>query len=355
MHTILAINTGSTSTKIGVYHSEREVFVSNISHSCSALAAYATIMDQEDFRYREIALALSNNNIDLSSLDAVVGRGGLLRPMESGTYTVNDAMLQDLRSCRYGAHASNLGAILALRIAARCGDIPAYIVDPVVVDELMDIARIGGRADLPRTSIFHALNQKAVAKRFAHNHGKNYNDLALVVAHLGGGISVGCHINGRVVDVHNALDGEGPFSPERAGTIQAGAFARQIVDESLGKPQVASMLAGHGGLVDHLGTNNAREIEARIAKGDTHAQLVYDAMIYNIAKNIAAMSVAARGKLDCILVTGGIAYSKYLIPRLLEYINFLAPIVVIPGENEIAALSEGALRVLRGEEIARVY
>ena len=355
MFKILTINPGSTSTKIGVFKEEKELFVVNISHSSESLAKFPSIIDQEQFRYEEITQTLLTNGIDIQVLSAVVGRGGLLHPMESGTYAVNAKMLADLCSCSYGAHASNLGAILAVRFAKAAGDIPAFIVDPVVVDELMDIARIGGRADNPRRCIFHALNQKAVAKRFALSHNKNYADLNLVIAHLGGGISVGCHIKGRIVDVNNALDGEGPFSPERAGTMQAGLFARTVIDNHLDKATVARMLAGQGGLVSHLGVNDARDVEKMIKSGDEHARLVYDAMIYNIAKNIGAYSVAAKGEIDYILLTGGMAYSKYLTEKLKEYVEFLAPVVIIPGENELQALCEGALRVLRGEEQARVY
>ncbi|MFA6075497.1 MAG: butyrate kinase [Negativicutes bacterium] len=355
MYKILTINPGSTSTKIAVFKEEKELFVVNISHSSEALAKYPSIIDQEQFRFDEISNTLISNGIDIQSLSAVVGRGGLLHPLESGTYAVSASMLTDLRNCNYGAHASNLGAILAVRFAKTAGNIPAFIVDPVVVDELMDIARIGGRADNPRRCIFHALNQKAVAKRFAINHNKNYNDLNLVVAHLGGGISVACHLKGRIVDVNNALDGDGPFSPERAGTMQAGAFAKNIIENQLDIPTVAKMLAGKGGLVSHLGVNDAREVEKMIREGDEHARLVYDAMIYNIAKNIGAYSIAAKGEIDYVLLTGGIAYSKYLTEKLKEYVEFLAPVVIIPGENELQALCEGALRVLRGEEQARVY
>lgn len=354
MFKILTINPGSTSTKIGLFKEEKELFVVNISHSAEAIAKYPSIIEQEQFRFEEINRTLIANGVNIQDLAAVVGRGGLLRPMESGTYAVNDAMLANLRSCEYGAHASNLGAILATRFA-KAANIPAFIVDPVVVDELMDIARIGGRADNPRRTIFHALNQKAVAKRFAASRNKNYNDLNLVVAHLGGGISVACHLKGRIVDVNNALDGEGPFSPERAGTMQAGLFAKTIIDNHLDKATVAKMLAGNGGLVSHLGVNDAREVEKRIKEGDEQAKLVYDAMIYNIAKNIGAYSIATKGEIDYIIFTGGIAYSKYLTEKLQEYVEFLAPVVIVPGENELQALCEGALRVLRGEERARIY
>ncbi|MDF2570441.1 MAG: buk2 4, partial [Sporomusa sp.] len=285
---------------------------------------------------------------------AVVGRGGLLKPMLSGTYQINDYMLDDLRHNRYGSHACNLGAILADLIANQ-SNCPGYIVDPVVVDELAPVARITGRPETPRKSIFHALNQKAAAKRFAKSIDRPYDSLNLIVAHLGGGISIGCHTFGEVVDVNNALDGEGPFSPERAGTLPAGQFAEKILTENLDYITVTKLLAGKGGLAAHLGTNDVREVERRIAAGDTQAELVFQAMIYTIAKSIAAAAVPVCGKVDHIILTGGIAYSEQLTAKIKEYISFIAPVTVLPGENELQALAEGAYRVLTGEETAREY
>lgn len=351
---ILAINPGSTSTKLAVFSDTQAVLTQNLSHGANELAGFAGIIDQFEFRRAKITEFLAAEKRDIRDFDAVVGRGGLLKPMASGTYRVNDAILDDLRQCRHGVHASNLGALLADRLAGEAG-CPAFIVDPVVVDELDPVARITGLPAIEKISIFHALNQKAVAKRYAKSVGRPYEALNLIVAHLGGGISVGCHRQGRIVEVNNALDGNGPFSPERAGTLPAGQFAKLILKEGLGQDAIAKMLAGRGGLVAHLGTNDAREVEKRIAAGDERAKLVYDAMIYQIASSIGAAAIPARGRIDAILLTGGIAYSEYLTSRVADYVRFIAPVTVLPGEDEMLALAEGAVRVLSGEEEAREY
>lgn len=350
----LAINPGSTSTKIAVYEDLTEVRTQNLSHSTAELEQFSSVIDQLEYRLGKILEFLTAQNVRPEDFAAVVGRGGPLKPMPSGTYLINDAMLDDLKHMRYGAHASALGAILANRIARLAG-CPAFIVDPIVVDELDPVARLTGLPEITKKSIFHALNQKAVAKRFAKSINRRYETLNLIVTHLGGGISVGCHKQGRVVEVNNALDGEGPFSPERAGTVQAGQFAEQITTNSLNPETISKMLAGRGGLVAHLGTNDAREVEKRIVSGDKDAALVYEAMIYNVARYIAAAAVPVCGKVDYILLTGGIAYSKLLTEKLQELISFLAPVVVIPGENELQALVEGAYRVLTNEETAKTY
>lgn len=351
---ILAINPGSTSTKLGVFSGGREVLTENLSHSAAELAGFAAVADQLPYRLAKIREFLKHNGLSLRDFAAVVGRGGLLKPLLSGTYTVNAAMLDDLRNGRYGAHASNLGAILADSLAAEVS-IPAYIVDPVVVDELDELARITGRPEITRKSIFHALNQKAIAKRFARSTNRKYEDLNLIVAHLGGGISVGCHRRGRVVDVNNAFDGEGPFSPERSGTVQAAQFCDYVLEQKLSKSQVAKLLAGNAGLVALLGTNDAREVEKRITAGDKTAETVYQAMIYQIARYIAAAAVPVCGKVDHIIFTGGIAYSDYLTARLKDYVAFIAPVTIMPGENELQALADGAYRVLAGEEKPQEY
>lgn len=351
---ILTINPGSTSTKIGVYKDTQEQFSQNLSHSAAEIAQFSSIADQFSYRLEKITEFLSEKGLSIKDFSAVVGRGGLMKPLTSGTYLVNSTMLADLQSAEYGSHASNLGAILAEHLAkeASC---PAFIVDPVVVDELDPIARISGRPEFPRRSLFHALNQKAVAKRYAKTIQRPYEELNLIVAHLGGGISVGCHKQGRVVEVNNALDGTGPFSPERAGTISAGSLAAYILDNRPEQPALAKMLAGTGGLVAHLGTNDAREVVARIEAGDEKAKLVFDAMIYSVSRYIAAAAIPVCGKVDQILVTGGIAYSKYVTEKIKDYVGFLAPITVMPGEDELQALAEGAYRVLTGEETAKEY
>lgn len=353
-YNILAINPGSTSTKVAVYRDTAEQFTQSLSHSAEELAGFETIIDQLDYRLSKINDFLAARGLSPKDFAAVVGRGGLLKPMISGTYEVSEVMIDDIRHSRYGAHASNLGAILADMIAKEAG-CPAFIVDPVVVDELDDIARISGLPEIPRRSIFHALNQKAVGKRFAKGQNRSYEELNLIIAHLGGGISVGCHKQGRVVEVNNALDGEGPFSPERAGTMQAGQLVNFIIENRLTKADIAKRLAGKGGLVAHLNTNDAREVEKMIMNGDKQAEKVYQAMIYQIARYIAAAAVPVYGRVDYIILTGGIAYSKYLTTKLSEYVSFIAPVIVMPGENELQALAEGAYRVLSGEEQAKKY
>lgn len=351
---VLAINPGSTSTKIGVYENERLLFEQVDRYTSEALAAFKGVIDQYDFRKQGILALLEKQGMALDSLDAVVGRGGLLKPLPSGTFGVNELMLADLRSEARGSHASNLGALLAGELAQRAG-IPAFIVDPVVVDELAPVARLTGRPEIERRCVFHALNHKAAAKRLAKEKQCAYETVNLVVAHLGGGISVGCHKQGRIVEVNNCLDGEGPFAPERAGTVQAKQFVELVVRKGWDLEQVSAALAGHGGLVAHLGTNDARTVETMIAAGDEKARLVYDAMIYQVSRCIAAAAVAVQGRVDYVLLTGGIAYSKYLTDKITADVQFIAPVVVMPGEDELRALAEGAIRVLSGQEAARVY
>jgi len=351
---ILVINPGSTSTKLGIYDGCQEIARENITHSSQELAAFSSVIKQYEFRLGKIKEFLLAQNYKLHDFAAIVGRGGFLKPIPSGTYLVNEAMLLDLKTYRYGAHASNLGAMLADTLAKESG-CSAFIVDPVVVDELDPLARVTGRPELKRRSVFHALNQKAVAKRFAQSINKAYDELNLIVCHMGGGISIGCHRQGRVVEVNNALDGAGPFSPERSGTMPAGQFADVIAEQRLDSDGVARILAGQGGLVAHLGTNDAREVERRIEDGDEKARLIYDAMIYNIARYIAAAAVPVKGNVDYILLTGGIANSKYLTNKMMEYVHFIAPVHVLPGEDELQALAEGAYRVLQGDEVAKTY
>lgn len=353
-YNILSINPGSTSTKIGIFANDEEVLAENISHSRAELAVFGNILEQLSYRLQKIRDFLAAQGRSVQEFHAIVGRGGFLRPIAGGVYRINEAMLADLRTARYGAHASNLGAILACELAAGA-PIPCFIVDPVTVDELDPVARITGRPEISRRSVFHALNQKATAKRFAASLGRKYEDLRLIVAHLGGGISVGCHRQGRVVEVNNALDGEGPFSPERAGSLPAGQFAELISGEAAYRPSIARMLAGQGGLVAHAGTNDLREVEGLIAAGDKKATNIYEAMIYQIARSIAAAAIPVCGKVDFILLTGGIAHSRQLTDKVKAYVEFIAPVVVLPGENELKALAEGAFRVLSATERYRTY
>jgi len=284
-----------------------------------------------------------------------VGRGGLLRPIPGGTYEVGDGMLEDLRSCRYGSHASNLGGPLAKRIADEAGGRPAFIVDPVVVDELIEEARLSGIPEIQRRSVFHALNQKAVARRASCELGKPYDEVNLIVAHMGGGISVGAHRGGRVIDVNNALDGEGPFAPERAGSLPAGELVRYVFSTGIKLEDLVKKMVGGGGLVAHLGTNDLREVEKRKAAGDEKAQLVFEAMAYQVAREICCRAAVLSGEVDAVVLTGGLAFSEAFVKAVSGRVSFIAPILLFPGEDEMRALAEGALRVMGGQEEARVY
>ncbi len=355
---MLIINPGSTSTKIGIYEDENEISSQTLRHSVEELKPYLNIIDQIDFRKKIIEEYLKSQNIPLNSFSAIVGRGGLLKPIESGTYLINEAMLEDLKSCKYGAHASNLGALIAYKIAKQA-NCPSFIVDPVVVDELCDEARICGHPLFKRVSIFHALNQKAVARTAAKSLGKKYEEVNLVVAHLGGGISIGSHRRGKVVDVNNALDGEGPFSPERAGTIPAGQLLSYAFSGKYSLNDMKNMLTGQGGLTAHLGTNDVREVIKRIENNDKEAELILKAMCFTIAKYIFAGFASLYGEIDAIVITGGIAYNhEHIVEPIKNYLGKIVgnvPILVFPGEEELPALAKGALRVLTGEEKAKEY
>lgn len=351
---ILAINPGSTSTKIAVYEDEKEIFEKTLRHSNEEIEKYETISAQMDFRREVIEQALVEANIKLEDLSAIVGRGGLLKPMAGGTYKVNEPMLKDLEVGVLGEHASNLGGRIAHEMAQKVS-IESFIVDPVVVDELTDVARVSGNSNLERKSIFHALNQKATARRAAKELNKKYEETNIIVAHMGGGVSVGAHQNGIVVDVNNALDGCGPFSPERSGGIPAGDLVKMCFSGEHTLDQIKKMLKGNGGIVSYLNTNDAREVEAMIEKGDKKAQLVYKAMAYQIGKEIGACAAVLKGKVDAIVLTGGIAYSKMFTAWIVEMIDFIGEVKIYPGEDEMSALAMGALRVLNKEEEAKIY
>lgn len=351
---LLIINPGSTSTKIAIFDNEKPVLETTLRHTNEELAPYKSILEQYEFRKNVILDTLNQNGINITKLSGVVGRGGLLKPMEGGTYKVNNTMLEDLKTAAMGQHASNLGAIIANEIASQL-NIPAFIVDPVVVDEMDEIARISGMPEIARVSIFHALNQKAVARRAARDLGKSYDDVNLIVAHMGGGISVGAHRNGRVVDVNNALDGEGPFSPERTGTLPVGSLIKLCYSGKYTIDELKKKIVGKGGLVAYLGTNDGREVEAMISKGSKEAELVYQAMAYQVAKEIGSCAAVLEGKVDAVCLTGGLAYDKGLIGWIKERVGFIGDIRVYPGEDEMIALAEGGLRVLRGEEQAKEY
>lgn len=351
---LLIINPGSTSTKIGVFDNENMKFEQTLRHSTEEICSFEKIYDQYEFRKEIIVEALKTNNISIDSLDGIVGRGGLLKPIEGGTYEVDDNMLKDLKVGVLGEHASNLGGILAYEIAKEI-DKKAFIVDPVVVDEMEDIARISGLKHVERKSIFHALNQKAVARRHANEIGKKYEDLNLILVHLGGGVSVGAHKKGKVIDVANALDGEGPFSPERAGSLPVGDMLKLAFSGEYTYSEMKKMLTGNGGIVSYLNTNDARIVSDRVKEGDEYAELIYRAMAYQVSKEVGACAVVLEGKIDGILLTGGIAYDKEFTSWIKEKVDFLGQVTVYPGEDELTALAEGGLRVLRKEEAAKKY
>lgn len=350
----LIINPGSTSTKIGIFEDEKLIFDESLRHSTEEISQYASIIDQKDFRKNIILEFMKEKNFDLKSLNVVVGRGGMLKPIPGGTYAVNDALVKDLTIGVSGQHASNLGGILAKEIADLIG-VPSYIVDPVVVDELCDLARVSGTPEIKRTSVFHALNQKAVAKRYAAETGKSYDSLNLIVVHMGGGVSVGAHKNGRVVDVFNALDGDGAFSPERTGGVPSGALIKLCFSGKYSEQEIYKMFVGNGGFNAYLGTNNMQEVAARVDKGDEDARLYRDAFLYQVSKDIGSMACVLEGKVDQIIFTGGIAYQKPVTDALTKYCGFIAPVTVYPGEDELLALAQGALRVLNGQEEAKIY
>lgn len=346
---ILAINPGSTSTKFAVYFGAECRLKKTLRHSIDDLSLYENIIDQFDFRKGLIIDALVEAGFDVDKIKYVIGRGGLTYPLKSGVYLVNNRMLEHVKQGVYGQHASNLGPLIADYIALQIPGARAFIADPVVVDEMDEIARFSGHPLFQRRSIFHALNQKATARIHARKVGKKYEELNLIVVHLGGGISVGAHRGGRVVDVNNALDGEGPFSPERSGTLPAGQLIDLCFSGKYDKDQVKRMVVGEGGYVAYLGTNDALEVERRAGNGDITAQKLRDALAYQVSKAIGAMAVVLNGAVDGILLTGGMAFSSYLTKFISERIGFLGPVFVYPGEDELDALASNALRVATGE------
>ncbi len=353
-HIILVINPGSTSTKLAVFKNDTQTHTTSIHHSSSDLAGFSDIADQKDFREGVTVKWLESEGIALESLTAIVARGGLLAPIPGGTYTINDTMVNQLAAGHYGKHASNLAALIGYGLSQRL-EIPSFIVDPVVVDEMEPVARISGNPSMERICIFHALNQKASAKKVAAILGKRYEDVNLIVAHLGGGISVGAHKKGRVIDVNQALSGEGPFSPERVGSLPTESLVHYVFDHGLTKAELMKEFVGKSGLVAHLGTNDSREIVARIQSGDEKAKFYFETMCYQIAKEIGRISAAFCGIVDQIVLTGGLAYSTELVEEVEQRVRFIAPVTVMPGENELEALAFGALRVLTGEEKAQEY
>ena len=351
---ILAINPGSTSTKIAVYQNNHIIFATNIKHSTSDLEGFAKITDQFEYRKSLILNELRNANIDVNNLSIIIGRGGIVKPIPSGVYEVNEKLKYDLINS-HSEHASNLGGLIADHIARSLKGVKAYIADPVVVDELDDIARFAGHSAFERISIFHALNQKAIARSHAESLGRSYEELNLIVAHLGGGISVGVHKKGKVIDVNQALDGEGPFSPERSGTLPSGQLVKLCFSGKYTEGEINSMIKGKGGLVSYLGTNDAYEVEQRAAKGDILASKVQDAMAYQVSKEIGASAAVLKGDVDHIILTGGMAYNHYFVDYVKNMVSFIAPVVVYPGEDELKALAMNGLNILKGDITSKIY
>ncbi|AKI98158.1 butyrate kinase [Kosmotoga pacifica] len=355
---ILVINPGSTSTKLAIFENETIVETKTIRHSTEELSKFENLYSQKDFRKELILSFLSESGYSLDSFDAIVGRGGLLRPLKGGTYFVNDRMIDDLKAAKYGEHASNLGAILAKELTTNASkEIPAFIADPVVVDEMKEVAKFSGHPDFQRKSIFHALNQKAVARSVAQKYGRRYEEMNFVVVHMGGGISIGAHEKGRVVDVNNALNGDGPYTPERSGTLPLTQLIKLCFSKKYAKNEIKKLIKGKGGLVAYTGTNDCTKIQQRLRNGETgELELFYRGMAYQITKWIGKMAAALKGEVDAIILTGGLAHdTKYLVPWISEKVSFIAPVEVVPGGNEELALALAACRVLKGEEKAKTY
>ncbi|MGK0467430.1 butyrate kinase [Clostridium sp.] len=350
---ILVVNPGSTSTKLSIFKNEDLIVTSNLTHSSSDIKKFEKIYDQKDMRIKLVLEWLEQENIDLEDLIAVVGRGGLLRPMPGGTYIISQKMLADLEIGFQAEHASNLGGVIASEIAEKV-NIPALIVDPVAVDEIVGVARISGLPEIQRRSLVHALNIKAVTRRVCTKLNKSFENSNYVVAHIGGGISVSPVKNGRILDVNNANE-EGPFSPERTGGLPVGDLAKLAFSGKFTLKELKKKLTGEGGLVAYLNTNDGRIVDKMIEEGNAEAELIFKAMAYQIAKEIGAMATVLKGEIDAIILTGGLAHNKKLTTWISDMVCLIAPVELVPGEDEMLALAQGALRVVNGEEKAKVY
>lgn len=357
MKRILVINPGSTSTKLAIFEDARAVVDKTIRHTVEELSPFNSLYEQKDFRKNLIIDFLKDYGYCLDDFDAFVGRGGLLAPIPGGTYLVTERMIEDLREAKYGEHASNLGAILAKELSMESKrEIPAYIADPVVVDELQEVARLSGHPDFTRKSIFHALNQKAVARYVAAKHGKKYEEMNLIVVHMGGGISIGAHRRGRVIDVNNALNGDGPYTPERSGTLPLTGLIKLCYSGKYSKTEIKKLIKGKGGLVAYTGTNDCKKIQDAISAGNKEWEFYYRGMAYQIIKWIGKMAAALKGDVDAIVLTGGIAYDEeFMVRWIKKKVSFIAPIEVVAGGNEEESLAIAALRVLNREEEAKIY
>ena len=353
---ILAINPGSTSSKIAVFNGEECIFTTNISHSVEELSKLQNYEDQYEFRKKVITDELVKAGISIDDIKIIVGRGGVIKPLPSGVYSINEAMKADLKKgWEASKHGANLAGFIAEEMSKNISGAQAMIADPPIVDELDDVARLTGHPDFSKRTIFHALNQKAISRKFANDKGLVYENLNLIVAHMGGGISIGAHRKGRVVDVNNCLDGDGPFSPERSGSLPVGDIVKLCFSGTVTHEEVRKKLVGQGGMIAYLGTNDAREVEQMISEGNKKAELVYEAMIYQVSKDIGAMFTVLKGEVDAILLTGGIAYSSRVVERIRERTGKLAEIYVYPGEDEMGALAMNGLMVLRNQVKIKEY
>jgi len=346
---ILAINPGSTSTKISLYDDEQCIFTKTIRHDTTQLAQYGSVLKQRELRRECIMECMKETEIDRTTIDAIAGRGGLLKPIESGVYVINEKMLEDLQSMTAAVHASALGAIIASELAS-IFSIPAYVVDPIVVDEMDRYAKLSGMPGVERSSIFHALNQKAIARRLASQLGKPYENCRFIIAHLGGGITVGAHRYGRVIDVNDGIDGEGAFTPERTGAVPVIPIIHMCFSGEYTEQEMVDKVASNGGMKAYLGTTDLQEVQKMINEGDEFAALVMDSMAYQVSKEIGAMAAVLEGLVDAIILTGGLANSNRFTGAIKQRVDKLAPVYVFPGEDEMLALASGVLRVLRGIE-----
>ena len=350
---ILAINPGMISTKVGIFQDEELLMHATLNHPFEELCRYPFIMDEFDYRREKIMEEIRRQGYTMD-FDVVVGRGGLVKPIESGVYELNDKVIEDTRHPRLH-HACNLGSLIALSIAREIEGCRAFTVDPGVVDELDDVARITGLPELPHQTIWHALNQREIAKRYCREHGVKYEEQDLIVCHMGSGISFAMHHHGRAIECSDALSGDGPFSPSRAGMLPTAALVKLCYSGQYTEAEMLRKINGHSGLTAHLGTNDVREVERRIAEGDEKAKLVLDAMIYSTARWMASLAPTTNGHVDAVILTGAIAHSQYVTEGLRRRLSYLAPVFVYPGEDELTALAMNVLRAMRGEQEIKRY
>ena len=353
MYTILAINIGSTSTKLGLFRDENPLFLKTVHHNSSELASFRTFIEQSTFRREAIEEVLRQKKVKLEDIDLIVSRGGGTKPIDTGIYRINQLMCDDLLSGKFEKHPANLGPVISLSLSKKI-DVSAIIVDSPSSDEFEPISRISGIPEINRRSGFHVLSQKAAAGKAARDLGKRYGDINLIVGHLGGGISIGAHKKGKIIDATHGIE-EGPFTPERSGGLPVLSVVELCFSGDYNKDQILRKLVGGGGLTAYLGTNDAMVIEEKISRGDKNCKEIYRAMAYQISKEIGAMSAVLKGVIEVIVLTGGLSHSRLLTEWVREMVDFIAPVKVFPGEDEMQALADGGLRFLKGEEKEKKY